>query len=106
MAADDFPSHLRAVPAGNEATARELDLPESGTPGLTPPLHRGRSSGFLTDVIIELGYPSAERGEEAGAGSRNAGRPPEQLLMEAGFIDSEQLSRAVAERYGLDHVDL
>src|SRR4051794_10117402 len=106
MAADDFPSHLRPVPAGNEATARELDVPESGTPGLTPPLHRGRSSGFLTDVIVELGYASADRVEKVVEESRNIGRRPEQLLIESGVIDSEQLSRAVAERYGLDHVDL
>ncbi len=33
-------------------------------------------------------------------------RPPEQLLLEQGAIDADQLSRAVAERYGLDHVDL
>jgi type IV pilus assembly protein PilB len=106
LAADNFPAHLRAVPAANEATAHELETTESGTPGLTPPLHRGRSSGFLTDVIVELGYASAERVEKVVAESRNLGRPPEQLLIEEGAIDSEKLSRALAERYGLDHVDL
>jgi type IV pilus assembly protein PilB len=106
LAADNFPAHLRAVPAANEATARELEATESGTPGLTPPLHRGRSSGFLTDVIVELGYASAERVEKVVAESRNLGRPPEQLLIEEGAIDAEKLSRALAERYGLDHVDL
>jgi type IV pilus assembly protein PilB len=38
--------------------------------------------------------------------ARTAGRPPERLLIEQGSINAEQLSRAVAERYGLDHVDL
>jgi type IV pilus assembly protein PilB len=38
--------------------------------------------------------------------ARTAGRPPEQLLIEQGAITSDQLSRAVAERYGLYHVDL
>ena len=38
--------------------------------------------------------------------SRGAGRTPDQLLVERKVIDSDQLSRAVAERYGLDHIDL
>ena len=38
--------------------------------------------------------------------SRTAGKPPEQLLVEHGAIDGSQLSRSIAERYGLDHVDL
>src|SRR4051794_33405656 len=105
MAPENSPGHLRPVPSGNEATARALE-PESGTPGLTPPRQRGRSSGFLTDVILELGYATSERIEAVIAEARNVGRPAEQLLMEGGVIDSEQLSRALAERYGLDHVDL
>ena len=35
-----------------------------------------------------------------------AGRSPEAMLLEQKLIDSEQLSRAMAERYGLRHVDL
>ena len=38
--------------------------------------------------------------------SRTAGKRPEEVLLEQGMIDSEQLSRATAERYGLDFVDL
>src|SRR5581483_4826355 len=34
------------------------------------------------------------------------GRAPEQVLLDQGAIDTEQLARAVAERYGLDYVDL
>jgi type IV pilus assembly protein PilB len=79
---------------------------EGGTPGLTPPLHRGHSRGFITDVLIELGIANAETVQAAVEASRTAGRPPEALLVEQGAINSEQLSRAVAERYGLDHVDL
>jgi type IV pilus assembly protein PilB len=103
----DFPSHLRPVPDSGEATARTLEeTSEAESTGLTPPRQRTRSSGFLTDVIAELGYASAERIEQVIAESRTAGRPPESLLLEEGIIDSEQLSRALAERYGLDHVDL
>ena len=35
-----------------------------------------------------------------------AGRSPEAILVEHRVISSDQLSRAIAERYGLDHVDL
>src|SRR5207248_11748636 len=38
--------------------------------------------------------------------SREAGRAPEDLLLEQGAINADQLSRAMAERYGLDYVDL
>src|SRR5205823_753229 len=34
------------------------------------------------------------------------GSPPEQVLLEQGAITAEQLSRGIAERYGLDHLDL
>ena len=75
-------------------------------PGLTPPLARGRSSGFVTDVLVDLGFVADERARQAIEEARTAGRPPEQLLLEQGAINADQLSRAVAERYGLDHVDL
>jgi len=104
--ASDETRHLRPVPGADEATARELEQEQSGTPGLTPPLTRGRSSGFLTDVLVELGYVTAERAQQAVAEARTANKPPEALLQQAGAITADQLSRALAERYGLDHIDL
>jgi len=82
------------------------ELAEGEALGLTSPGSRGRSSRFVTDVLVELGYVTAERVEAAIAESRNAGKPPERILVEQNAIDSRQLSRAIAERYGLDHVDL
>jgi type IV pilus assembly protein PilB len=102
----DFPNHLRPVPDSGDSTAPALDSQAGGTPGLTPPMARGRSSGFVTDVLVELGYASAELVGQAIEQARTAGRPPEQLLVEQGAINPDQLSRAVAERYGLDHIDL
>ena len=40
------------------------------------------------------------------AEARTAGRSPETPAGRARVIDADQLSRAIAERYGLDHVDL
>jgi type IV pilus assembly protein PilB len=106
MESRDFPSHLRPVPDSGGSTAPALDPDAGGTPGLTPPRARGRSSGFVTDVIVDLGFVGDEVARQAIEAARTAGRPPEQLLIEQGAITAEQLSRAVAERYGLDHVDL
>jgi type IV pilus assembly protein PilB len=107
MATDKRPGHLRPVPSlGSEATARELRHDADHVPGLTPPLGRGHSAMFLTDVIVELGYASRESVDEVIHESRGAGRTPDQLLVEHKVIDADQLSRAIAERYGLDHIDL
>jgi len=102
----DFPSHLRPVPESGDSTAPALQPEQSGTPGLTAPRTRTRSSGFVTDVIVDLGYVGDEQARLAIEAARTAGRPPERLLLEQGAITADQLSRALAERYGLDHIDL
>ena len=102
-------SHLRAVPTPgteNEATAREPEHWPSGVPGLTPPSERIRSGAFVTDVIVDLGYADRDRVDAVVAAAREAGRQPERMLLEQGVITADQHSRAVAERYGLDHLDL
>ncbi len=106
MDSREFPSHLRPVPDSGDSTAPALDPAAGGTPGLTPPLVRGRHSGFVTDVIVDLGYVTDDVARAAIEAARTAGRPPERLLIEQGAITADQLSRAVAERYGLDHIDL
>jgi len=116
MEARDHPSHLRPVPdpgpapavAGNVAPALEpvAAVGTTAIPGLTHPRSRGRSSEFVTDVVVDLGYVGDERARQAIEEARTVGRPPERLLLEQGAITSDQLSRALAERYGLDHVDL
>jgi type IV pilus assembly protein PilB len=99
-------SHLRPVPESGDSTAPALDPAAGGPPGLTAPMVRGRSSGFVTDVLVDLGFVPEERARHAIEEARTAGQPPERLLLDQGAIDADQLSRAVAERYGLDHVDL
>jgi type IV pilus assembly protein PilB len=74
--------------------------------GVTPPSVRGGSRRFLTDVIVDLGLAPRERVEEAIQAARAAGRPPEHLLVEQGALTGDELARAVAERFGLDHLDL
>ena len=58
-------------------------------------------------MIVQLGF--AER-EHRGAGGREAAAatvlPLGQALIEAGIVNSAQLAQALAERNGLDYVDL
>jgi len=86
--------HLRAVQSG--------DQPD----GVTPPSRRGGSGRFLTDVIVELGFADPDRVQAAVESGRVAGRAPERVLLDEGAITPDQLARAIAERYGLDHLDL
>jgi type IV pilus assembly protein PilB len=74
--------------------------------GITPPRSRGVTSRFLTDVMVELGMVDRERVARAEQEARSQGIPPERVLLEEGAITSVQLSQAIAERYGLDHLDL
>src|SRR5215211_54218 len=95
-------AHLRPVTAGGAAAA----APGEESPnGLTPPLQRA-GSRFVSDVIVELGMLSRERVETAVEEARSSGRTPEQVLIQSGVITEDQLSRAIAQRFGLTHADL
>src|SRR3954454_162437 len=113
MTPRELPEYLRPVPEtgdGSPAAAADAQQPEeqpqNGINGLIPPTRRGHSGAFVTDAIVDLGYATRDQVEQAIAQSRTAGRAPEAILLEQGAVDTEQLSRATAERYGLDYVDL
>jgi type IV pilus assembly protein PilB len=74
--------------------------------GLTPPTQRTGAMRRIGDVIVMLGF--AERGvvESVVDEGRARGVPLGQSLIEAGIVDSNQLAHALAERNGLDFVDL
>jgi type IV pilus assembly protein PilB len=82
----------------------------AGTPakvdGVTRPRARGGSGRFITDVLVELGFTDSERAQKAIEEARIVGTTPERMLLEQRAITSEQLSHAIADRYGLDHIDL
>ena len=101
---------MSAVSSGPPATAAVPapgpEAPSSGKPGLTPPTRRGRSARLIGDVIADFGFASRERIESAVATSRASGKPTGRVLLESGALTPDQLARVVAERFGLDHVDL
>jgi type IV pilus assembly protein PilB len=98
---NEYAPHLRAV----DSPAPADDAPVAPN-GVTPATRRGGAGRFLTDVLVELGFADRERAERAIEEARVAGVAPERVLLDERAINSEQLSRAIAERYGLDHLDL
>jgi type IV pilus assembly protein PilB len=86
----------------------EIDVasPSEQLTGVTGPSRRGSSPRFLTDVIVELGLVSRRQVDEAIEISRGKGTMPERVLLDTGALTQDGLTRALAERYGLDHLDL
>jgi type IV pilus assembly protein PilB len=94
-----------------EGAASLRAVPEGGTDsvpatGLTAPHKKKAGSRFISDVIVELGFLGRDRVDAAVEEGKASGRSPEQVLIESGAITGDQLARAVAQRFGLDHVDL
>jgi type IV pilus assembly protein PilB len=57
-------------------------------------------------VIVQLGFAERELVEQAVEKGRAGGMPLGQSLIDAGIVDSNQLAQALAERNGLDYIDL
>ncbi len=98
--------------SGSESSAEPAVEVDAATPqpgewtGITRPSRRGSSSRFLTDVIVDMGLASRGQVDEAVESSRGLGTTPERVLLDSGALNPDGLSRALAERYGLDHLDL
>jgi type IV pilus assembly protein PilB len=78
----------------------------AGTDGITKPRQAGGPARFLTDVIADLGLVARDRVTAAIEEARSSGRMPEDVLIEQRSLTADGLARAVAERHGLDHLDL
>jgi type IV pilus assembly protein PilB len=78
----------------------------STTPGLTPPSQRGRSSRQIGSIVVDFGYAGREAVELAIAEAKATGRRTGEVLVERGVLTPDQLARVIAERFGVDHVDL
>ncbi len=75
-------------------------------PGLTAPSQRGFSSRPIGKVAVGLGYVTPNQVEDAVAEARATGRLTGRVLLERGALTPGQHSRVVAERFGLDHLNL
>ena len=80
--------------------------PSKGKRGITSPSRRGGSGRVLADVLVDLEFVERPVMEEAIAKAHSAGSAAERVLLQQGALTEDQLARAVAERFGLDHVEL
>jgi type IV pilus assembly protein PilB len=90
---------------GGDGVAQRTTSAEGYT-GITKPSRRGSSQRFITDVIVDMGLATRRQVDDALESSRVSGTTPERALLESGAITADALARALAERYGLDHLDL
>jgi hypothetical protein len=74
--------------------------------GLIAPSNRTPPPRFVTDVILELGLAGHDDVHAAVDAARATGARPEAVLLQNGVLDDERLAHALAERYGLDRLDL
>src|SRR5580692_7459544 len=74
--------------------------------GLYAPRNPGRSQRMIGEVVVDLGLADRETVEAGVAAAREQGRPTGVVLVERGILRHDQLARVVAERFGLDFVDL
>ncbi len=82
-----------------------VDHEGDGT-GLFAPSRRTGPSRFIADVIVALGYVDRAQADAAVQESQRQGQRTGQLLLESGALSPNQLAHALAERFGLDYVDL
>jgi type IV pilus assembly protein PilB len=80
--------------------------PAANSSGLYPPHRTGRSTRMIGEVVVDLGFADRETVDEAVEQARMQGRPTGLVLVEQGVLRHDQLARVVAERFGLDYVDL
>jgi type IV pilus assembly protein PilB len=74
--------------------------------GVYPARSSGRSSRMIGEVVVDLGFADRDMVEEAVKVAREQGRPTGEVLVSQGTLRPDQLARVVAERFGLDYIDL
>jgi type IV pilus assembly protein PilB len=73
---------------------------------LTQAIADGKPGRLIGDVVVDLGFATREKVEEAVEIARAQRKPTGQVLVEQGILRHDQLARVVADRYGLDYIDL
>src|SRR3954447_6080327 len=92
---------LKRGPAGPDEDGMEWHLP-----GVIAPSNRTPPPRFVTDVVLDLGLAGHDDVNAAVDAARATGARPEAVLLQNGVLDDERLAHALAERYGLDRLDL
>jgi type IV pilus assembly protein PilB len=82
--------------------------PEAGiqAPASGSPATRGRPGPLIGEIIVDMGFADRETLERCVVQARELGRPTGQVLLAEEVITPDQLARALAKRFGLEHIDL
>jgi type IV pilus assembly protein PilB len=67
---------------------------------------RPRPGKLIGDVIVDQGFVARDAVEAAAVTGRENGKQLGQVLIDRGLMTPEQLGQAVAERFGLEYVEL
>ncbi len=84
-----------------QITSPGIDAP---SPAASRPT-RTRPGPLIGEIIVELGFATAEQVDAAVEVARETLRPTGKVLVAEGVIRPDQLAQAVARRFGMDHVD-
>ena len=109
MKADSTPAPP-PTPAAGVSVQAEHDKPAVARieeqKGLFPPTQQGRSRRMIGEIVVDLGMAARTTVEEAVAYARSASRPTGEVLVDRGILRRDQLALVLAERFGVDFVDL
>jgi type IV pilus assembly protein PilB len=100
------------VPPGGAVGSGEAVGPSTSTQvrhpanGLSSPTWPGRPGRRIGEVVVDLGFADRYAVEQAVATARSERKPTGQVLVEQGVLRQDQLARVVAERFGLEYIDL
>jgi type IV pilus assembly protein PilB len=73
---------------------------------IQPTAGRERPGRLLGDVLVDLGLCDRETVETVVRDARAQSRPMQQLLLERGILNEDQLALAVSDRFGLEYMSL
>src|SRR5919112_4482049 len=92
------------MPISAPMPSTQPDTPARPT-GLVAPQVPGGGDRRIGEVIAQLGFAKREVVEAAVELAKRSGELTGEVLINSGVITAEQLSRALAERHGLDYID-
>ncbi len=102
----------REAPPGGAGASGGVGAPSTFTQvrhpagGLSSPTWPGRPGRRIGEVVVDLGFADRYAVEQAVATARSERKPTGQVLVEQGVLRQDQLARVVAERFGLEYIDL
>ncbi len=95
-------SEISVAPPAPIPTQRENDMPL----GIVAPTQRERSRRMIGEIVVDLGLADRLEVETAVAEARSTNRSTGGVLVDRGTLTPDQLARVIAERFGVDYVDL